>query len=116
MITAIGAAEADVRRGLIGPVPPHLRDAHYARAGDLGHGIGYLYPHDLPGGVAAQQYGPDQLGDRRYYVPTRYGAEARYADVLDRLRVALGREKRPTGRRPAGRVERSSRTAVPRGS
>jgi putative ATPase len=92
VITAIGAAEDDVRRGLIGPVPPHLRDAHYARAGDLGHGVGYDYPHSVPGGVAAQQYGPDQLGERRYYVPTRYGAEARYADVLERLRVALGRD------------------------
>jgi len=90
--TAIGAAEADVRRGLIGPVPAHLRDSHYSRAADLGHGVGYVYPHDLPGGVAPQQYGPDQLGDRRYYEPTRHGAEARYADVLERLRVALGRD------------------------
>ncbi|MBI1377147.1 MAG: AAA family ATPase [Frankiales bacterium] len=92
---AIGAAQADVRAGLIGPVPPHLRDSHYARAADLGHGVGYVYPHDLPGAVAAQQYGPDGLGDRQYYRPTRYGAEARYADVLDRLRVALGRAPGP---------------------
>ena len=90
--TAIGAAEADVRRGLIGPVPAHLRDSHYSRAADLGHGVGYVYPHGLPGGVAPQQYGPDQLGDRSYYQPTRHGAEARYADVLERLRVALGRD------------------------
>ncbi len=92
---AIGEAEADVRRGLIGPVPAHLRDSHYARASDLGHGVGYVYPHDVPGGVADQQYAPDQAAGRRYYVPTRYGAEARYADVLDRLRVALGREPAP---------------------
>ena len=96
---AIGAAEADVRRGLIGPVPAHLRDSHYARASDHGHGVGYVYPHDSPGAVAPQQYGPDQLGDRRYYVPTRYGAEARYSDVLERLRVALGRDPAPE---PAG--------------
>jgi putative ATPase len=89
---AIGAAEDDVRKGLIGLVPPHLRDSHYARAKDHGHGVGYVYPHDLPGAVAAQQYGPDDLGDRRYYRPTRYGAESRYADVLERLRVALGRD------------------------
>jgi putative ATPase len=89
---AIGAAEADVRRGLIGPVPAHLRDSHYSRAADLGHGVGYVYPHDVPGAVAAQQYAPDQAEGHRYYEPTRYGAEARYADVLDRLRVALGRE------------------------
>ncbi len=94
---AIGEAEADVRRGLIGPVPAHLRDSHYARASDLGHGVGYVYPHDVPGGVAEQQYAPDQATGRRYYVPTRHGAEARYADVLDRLRVALGREVPPVG-------------------
>jgi putative ATPase len=92
---AIGAAEADVRRGLIGPVPAHLRDSHYARAKDHGHGVGYVYPHDVPGAVAPQQYAPDQAEGRRYYLPTRYGGEARYADVLDRLRVALGREPAP---------------------
>ena len=48
-----------------------------------------------PGGVAAQQYGPEQLGTRRYYEPTRHGAEARYADVYERLRVALGRDAAP---------------------
>jgi putative ATPase len=95
VVAAIGAAQEDVRKGLVGPVPPHLRDSHYARASDLGHGVGYAYPHDLPGGVAAQQYGPDALGARRYYLPTRHGAEARYADVLEKLRVALGREQPP---------------------
>ena len=89
---AIGEAQGDVQKGLIGPVPPHLRDAHYARAGDLGHGVGDVYPHNVPGAVAAQEYGPEQLGDRRYYRPTRYGAESRYADVLDKLRQALGRQ------------------------
>jgi putative ATPase len=92
---AMGAATEDLRKGLIGPVPAHLRDSHYARAGDLGHGVGYVYPHDVPGAVAAQQYGPDALGDRRYYRPTTYGAEARYREVSDRLRVALGRDPAP---------------------
>ena len=76
-------------------MPPHLRDSHYARAADHGHGVGYVYPHDLPGAVAPQQYAPDQAAGRRYYVPTRHGAEARYADVLERLRVALGRDPAP---------------------
>jgi putative ATPase len=89
---AIGEAQGDVHKGLIGPVPAHLRDSHYARAGDLGHGVGYVYPHNIPGAVAAQEYGPEELGDRQYYRPTRYGAESRYADVLDKLRQALGRQ------------------------
>ncbi len=48
--TAIGAALEDVRKGLAGPVPSHLRDSHYKGAGKLGHGKGYTYPHDLPEG------------------------------------------------------------------
>ncbi|MFD0030352.1 replication-associated recombination protein A, partial [Streptomyces sp. NPDC127172] len=87
--TAIGAAMEDVRKGLAGPVPPHLRDGHYKGAAKLGHAQGYVYPHDVPGGIAAQQYAPDAVKGKRYYRPTRYGAEARYADVAERVRERL---------------------------
>ncbi|MFE3517413.1 replication-associated recombination protein A [Streptomyces sp. NPDC059166] len=88
---AISAAQEDVRRGLAGPVPAHLRDGHYKGAAKLGHAQGYVYPHDVPGGIAAQEYAPDAVRGRRYYEPTRYGAEARYAEVADRVRERLGR-------------------------
>src|SRR5699024_3762654 len=42
---AIDAALADVRAGKLGTIPTHLRDAHYAGAKDLGHGVGYEYAH-----------------------------------------------------------------------
>jgi putative ATPase len=87
--TAIGAALADVREGRAGPVPAHLRDGHYKGAAKLGHAQGYIYPHDVPGAVAAQQYLPDELASRRYYEPTRYGGEARYADILEWVRGRL---------------------------
>src|SRR5262249_18679490 len=45
VIKAISAADADVRAGLAGAVPAHLRDAHYSGAARIGHGDGYLYPH-----------------------------------------------------------------------
>ncbi|MEU6735205.1 replication-associated recombination protein A [Streptomyces physcomitrii] len=104
---AIGSALEDVRRGLAGPVPAHLRDGHYKGAAKLGHAQGYLYPHDVPGGIAPQQYAPDALAGKEYYRPTRYGAEARYADVVERVRerLAEGRpapgagEDRPGGNR-----------------
>ena len=88
VVTAIGEAVADVRAGGIGRVPPHLRDAHYPGARSLDHGLGYQYPHDLPGGIAAQQYLPDELVDRTYYRPTRHGAESSWSDVLSRLASA----------------------------
>jgi putative ATPase len=91
VIRAIGAAEADIRAGLIGSVPPHLRDAHYPGAARLGHGRGYVYPHDLPEGVVPQIYAPAPVAERQYYQPSRHGAEARYADRSDRIRQILGR-------------------------
>ena len=92
---AVDAALADVRAGLAGPVPSHLRDSHYRGAGKLGHGKGYVYPHDVPGGIAPQQYAPDTVHGKRYYEPTRYGAEARYADVAERVRARLRGEPPP---------------------
>lgn len=94
---AIQQAQADVRAGLAGPVPPHLRDGHYKGAAKLGHAQGYVYPHDVPGGIAAQQYAPDAIEGKRYYQPTRYGGEARYADVVERVRARLkGSSPRPS--------------------
>jgi putative ATPase len=89
VIKAITAAAADVRAGLAGPVPAHLRDASYRGAARLGHGKGYQYPHDVPEGVLAQQYAPDGLAGREYYQPTGHGAEARYAERAERIRSIL---------------------------
>ncbi|WP_026180988.1 replication-associated recombination protein A [Demetria terragena] len=75
---AINAAIADVRDGRGGAVPAHLRDAHYAGASTLGHGGGYQYSHDQPGGVGTQQFLPDDLHDTAdYYQPTDRGWEER---------------------------------------
>ena len=91
VVTAIDDAQADVRAGRIGLVPPHLRDAHYASAGGYGHGVGYQYAHDAQHAVAAQQYLPDALEGVRYYRPTTHGAEAAMAERLPVLEELLGR-------------------------
>src|SRR5215472_5387655 len=89
VIRAIGAAAEDVRSGRSGPVPAHLRDASYRGAARLGHGQGYLYPHDYPEGIVRQAYLPEAAAGRRYYRPSRHGAEARFADRAERIRSAL---------------------------
>ena len=89
VVTAIGAAQADVRAGLIGAVPAHLRDAHYAGAKRLGHGEGYVYPHDRPEGIVAQQYAPDVVNGRAYYEPTSHGAESRFSERVRLIRAIL---------------------------
>jgi putative ATPase len=82
----INQAIADVRAGLGNGIPAHLRDAHYPGSKQLGHGQGYKYAHDAPHAVATQQYPPDDLVGRNYYVPTANGAERDIAARLDRLR------------------------------
>src|SRR3984957_18058703 len=91
VVKAIGAAGADVRNGLIGAVPAHLRDAHYPGAGKVGHGDGYQYPHDFDGGIVAQRYAPDPVADRIYYEPSGHGQEARVAERAARIRAILRR-------------------------
>src|SRR5947209_1246172 len=90
---AIGESVADVRAGLAGPVPPGLRDAHYAGAKKLGHGKTYDYPHAHPDGVVPQQYAPDALVGKDYYRPTNRGAEARLVERLAKLRAIIRRTR-----------------------
>lgn len=97
VITAIDAAMADVRAGAAGPVPPHLRDGHYAGAQKLGNAIGYRYPHDVEDAVLAQQYPPDALVGRDYYRPTTHGAERVLAERLPKLRRVVRGERPERG-------------------
>jgi putative ATPase len=71
---ALGRAEADVRELRSPAVPSHLRDTSYPGAARLGHGEGYLYPHDHPGHWVAQQYLPEGLRTP-YYQPSDQGWE-----------------------------------------
>ncbi|MGH2376184.1 MAG: replication-associated recombination protein A [bacterium] len=76
VVRAIGDAMRDVEERRADPVPRHLRDASHPQAvRRLGHGVGYQYPHDHPGGFVPQEYRPPALEGRRYYRPTTHGAE-----------------------------------------
>ena len=70
---ALKRAAADVQeRGNVRP-PKALRDASwYGRR--LGHGEGYVYPHDDPRGFE-QSYLPEELQGRTYYEPSGNGEE-----------------------------------------
>jgi putative ATPase len=78
---AIWTAAKDVKEGRTLPVPKHLRDTHYKGSKRLGHGEGYLYSHDFPGGIVEQDY----LGvDKVYYDPVDRGYEAEIRKRMDR--------------------------------
>jgi putative ATPase len=65
--------------------PVFLRSTGYRGAKELGHGVGYDYPHDS-GGYVAQRHLPDSLLDREFYKPTDQGDEARMARFLEQMR------------------------------
>lgn len=65
---AIDAALADVRAGLAGPVPRHLQNKHFDGEDAAVKGQHYKYPHDAPNHWLKQQYLPDSIKDRKYYI------------------------------------------------
>ena len=74
-VLAINEAEADLRNGKYGAVPPHLRDASYVGAKVFDHGKGYKYPHDYPGHQVEQDYLPQELKGVKYYKPSQIGKD-----------------------------------------
>lgn len=81
VVTAISAAMEDASHGGFGAVPVHLRDTSYKGAQRLGdengekNGENYLYPHDFMGHWVAQEYMPEDLKGKTYYIPSREGED-----------------------------------------
>ncbi len=73
---AAAAAHEDIARGLGKEVPLHLQSPLFK---------GYKYPHDYPGHYVRQQYLPDELRDRRYYVPGDNRTEAAAAEYAKKV-------------------------------
>ncbi len=92
--TAYKAANADVTTYGSLEVPIHLRNAPTRLMKEIGYGKDYRYAHDEPGAYAAgERYLPDQLPERRYYVPAPRGLEIKIGEALEarRERDALAR-------------------------
>ncbi len=79
---ALEKATSDIATLDTQDVPKHLLDAHYQGAKNLGHGEGYLYPHDHPGHFIKQKYMPEKI---TYYFPTTIGQEAKIKERLEKL-------------------------------
>ncbi|MGK2851742.1 MAG: replication-associated recombination protein A [Candidatus Limnocylindrales bacterium] len=100
--SAFFAAVSDVEAHGSLPVPLHLRNAAHRGMKQHGIGVGYRYPHDFEGADVAQQYLPEELKDRRYYLPTDQGYEGTIANRMAaraELRAA-GRPKRDANPKP----------------
>ena len=68
-VMAIESALADLDNIETGDIPLHLKDAHYLGAKNLGRGVDYKYPHNYPNHYVKQQYLPDAIKDKKYYIP-----------------------------------------------
>ena len=100
--SAYWAAVSDVEgRGSL-PVPLHLRQAPHRLMRQHGMGVGYQFPHDFEEADVAQQYLPDELADRRYYLPIEQGYEATIADRMTARAEhrASGKPKRSSAPKP----------------
>jgi putative ATPase len=86
---AINEAQSSIRAGLLGEVPAHLRDTHYSGAEGLGHGRGYLYPHDADAGIVAQAYAPEAVQGASFYKPGSRGFEGELAKRQAAIRTIL---------------------------
>ena len=83
---AIGAALEAVKETGDSPVPLHLRNAPTKLMSDLGYHEGYKYAHDYAGNYVDQQYLPDDLKDRKFWIPGNNPAEAKMQQRLDSLK------------------------------
>jgi len=66
---AINSAIEDVRSVDVGQVPMHIRNAPIEAMKKEGYNVGYKYPHEYPGGIVEQQYLPDEIKDKKYFIP-----------------------------------------------
>lgn len=68
----INAAIEDIKNLDIGQVPMHIRNAPMSGMADFGYGQGYLYPHNYENSKVEQQYLPDQLKGKKYFIPKEW--------------------------------------------
>lgn len=68
----IDSAINDVKTLDVGQIPMHLRNAPIEDMKQFDYHKGYKYPHDFEGGYVAQQYLPDKLLGKKYYIPKKW--------------------------------------------
>ena len=101
---AYWAAVADIEGSGALSVPMHLRNAGHHGLKQYGYGVGYRYPPDFEDSDISQQYLPDELVERRYYLPNDQGYETTIG-----ARMAARAESREETRRHG----RPQREAIP---
>ncbi len=80
---ALDAALADIEKGNVGTIPPHIKT----------DSTDYKYPHDYKGAYVVQQYLPNKLKNAKYYKPKDIGYEKQIKEVYDKLEKIKNSQK-----------------------
>ena len=64
------------------PVPINIRNAPTKLMKELGYGAGYKYSHDYPGHFVEQEFMPDEMSGRSFYIPGNNQQENKFKDVM----------------------------------
>ena len=89
--SAMSRARSAVREGPGPSVPLHLRSGGYRGAKVIGHGEGYVYPHDHPHHIVPQAYFPPEVSPQVFFRPSQSGFEAEVRRRLAEIDRVLGR-------------------------
>jgi len=82
---AIDSALGDVRHNPLYQVPLNLRNAPTKLMKDLNYGKEYKYPHSFSNNFIAENYLPEELKDKQYYLPSENGNEKTIKERLKSL-------------------------------
>jgi putative ATPase len=83
---AINSALEEIRQSGNLPVPLHLRNAPTGLMKQLGYGAEYKYAHDYSNDYVEQQYLPDAMVGRRFWMPGNNAGEQKMQQHLDFLK------------------------------
>lgn len=72
---ALDKAIEDIENGNVGTVPDHIKTDSTT----------YKYPHDYKGAYVVQQYLPNKLKNKKYYIPKDIGYEKQIKEIYNRL-------------------------------
>lgn len=85
-VNAIAKAMDVVKNERTATIPAYLKDAHYAGAAKLGHGLTYQYAHNYKNHYVKQQYLPDEIKDAVFYELNEQGYEKVLKEHMERIK------------------------------
>ena len=83
---AVDSAMSDIDQGKGSTVPRNLQNTHFDGEDAKVKGQNYIYPHDYENHYVEQQYLPDDLKKRKYYIPQDNKNEQSFKEYWDKIK------------------------------